>query len=103
MILRSGNLVASLLTTLCVVFFIAAGNRAPTKIIDGFEIDTLATNLRVPWQITFLPDQTMLFTEREGRLRVYRNGKLLPKPAFTAIDVVLRNKTGVLGLCIHPD
>ncbi|TKT90819.1 PQQ-dependent sugar dehydrogenase [Dyadobacter frigoris] len=41
---------------------------------DGYVIDTLAENLRVPWQIAFLPDRTMLFTERDGRLRIYRNG-----------------------------
>lgn len=70
---------------------------------DGFKIDTLADNLRVPWQLVFLPDQSMLFTEREGRVRIYRKGHLLPKPAFIANDVVLRNKTGVLGMCIHPD
>ncbi|MHA4896654.1 PQQ-dependent sugar dehydrogenase [Pedobacter sp. PWIIR3] len=70
---------------------------------QGFEIDTLADNLRVPWQIAFLPDKSMIFTEREGRVRLYRNGKLVPKPAFTANDVVLRNKTGVLGLAVHPN
>lgn len=69
---------------------------------DGYVIDTLAENLRVPWQIAFLPDGTMLFTEREGRLRIYRNGKLVDKPAFE-IAVPLDNKSGLLGLCIHPD
>ncbi|WP_069659445.1 PQQ-dependent sugar dehydrogenase [Arcticibacter eurypsychrophilus] len=70
---------------------------------DGFVIDTLMKNLFVPWQIVFLPDRTMLFTEREGRVRVYRNGKLVDKPAFVVPDIPLRNKTGLLGMCIHPE
>lgn len=69
----------------------------------ALQIDTLATNLRVPWQIAFLPDKSMLFTERPGRLRVYRNGKLVDKPVFTVSDIKLQVKTGLLGLAIHPD
>ena len=83
--------------------FMPAKRPAYRQTTETYKIDTLADNLRVPWQIIFLPDQTMLFTEREGRVRVYRNGKLLPKPAFNVADVVLKNKTGVLGLAIHPD
>jgi len=69
----------------------------------GYKIDTLAENLVVPWQITFLPDNTMLFTERPGRVRIYRNGTLKPKPAFIIHDMPLHNKSGLLGMCIHPD
>lgn len=69
---------------------------------DGFQIDTLAENLRVPWQIVFLPDRSILFTEREGRVRMIRNNKLIAKPLLSLNDVVLKNKTGALGLCIHP-
>ncbi|PWK75361.1 glucose/arabinose dehydrogenase [Mucilaginibacter oryzae] len=68
----------------------------------GFKIDTLVTNVIVPWQITFLPDSSMLFTERAGRVRIYRNKKLLPKPALTISDVALDKKTGLLGMCLHP-
>ncbi|MXV16376.1 PQQ-dependent sugar dehydrogenase [Hufsiella ginkgonis] len=70
---------------------------------QGFIIDTLARDLVVPWQIVFLPDNSMLFTERPGRVRIYRDGKLLPKPAYLVPDIPLRNKSGLLGMCIHPD
>lgn len=69
----------------------------------GYQVDTLAKNMVVPWQIVFLPDNTMLFTERNGKLRIYRDGKLLDKPAFTVPDIPQRNKTGLLGLVLHPD
>ncbi|PWS29475.1 hypothetical protein DHW03_06585 [Pedobacter yonginense] len=69
----------------------------------SLKIDTLATNLIVPWQITFLPDKSMLFTERPGQIRLYRNGKLLDKPIFNVNDIKAESKTGLLGMVIHPD
>ena len=70
---------------------------------NGYQIDTIAENLRVPWQIVFLPDKSLLFTEREGRVRIIRNNKLVAKPVLNLNDIVLRNKSGALGLCLHPD
>ena len=70
---------------------------------QGYEIDTVAENLRVPWQIVFLPDKSILFSEREGRVRLIRANKLLAKPVFSFNDIVLRNKSGALGLCLHPE
>lgn len=70
---------------------------------EGYQIDTVAENLRVPWQIVFLPDRSILFTEREGRVRIIRNNKLVVKPLLNLNDIVLRNKSGALGLCLHPE
>ncbi|WP_316826123.1 PQQ-dependent sugar dehydrogenase [Pedobacter miscanthi] len=67
-----------------------------------FKIDTLASNLNVPWQITFLPDRTMLFTERSGQVRLYRNGKLSEKPILIVNDIKAEIKTGLLGMVVHP-
>jgi glucose/arabinose dehydrogenase len=69
----------------------------------GYKIDTLAQDLVVPWQLCFLPDKSMLFTERPGRVRIFRNNKLVVKPIFVIPDIPLRNKSGLLGLCIHPN
>jgi len=67
-----------------------------------FKVDTLAKNLTVPWQITFLPDRTMLFTERPGVVRLFRNGKLLEKVILQVNDIKAETKTGLLGMVIHP-
>lgn len=68
-----------------------------------FIIDTLATDLVVPWEIVFLPDETMLFTERSGTVRIYRNEKLLKTPALEIGNIETKKKMGLLGLAVHPD
>src|SRR5687767_15864429 len=40
----------------------------------------VARGLVNPWSLAFLPDGTMLVTEKDGRLRIIRNGRLDPKP-----------------------
>ena len=48
-----------------------------------FLIETVAKDLEVPWGIAFLPDGSLMFTERPGRVRLIENGKLRPEPVFT--------------------
>ncbi len=76
------------------------GTRTP---IDGFIIDTLATNLTVPWAFTFLDSTTFLFTERNGKVRVMHNDQLVVKPVLLVKETDTTKKMGVLGLCKHPD
>ena len=46
----------------------------------NFRVVTLAEGLENPWSIAWLPSGEMLVTERPGRLRIMRNGKLEPEP-----------------------
>jgi glucose/arabinose dehydrogenase len=77
-----------------------------TNIPDGvvrtpYRIEQIATDLRVPWELAFLPDGRILFTEREGRVRVIQRGRLLRDPALS-IDVAHGNKMGMLGIAQDP-
>lgn len=67
-----------------------------------YSIDTVATNLQVPWDIVFMPDGEMLFTERPGRVRIMRDGVLDPSPVFTVPGIEVRGKMGLLGMTLHP-
>ena len=68
----------------------------------GYTIDTLASGLTVPGEIVFLPDKTIVFTERNGKVRIFRNNQLISKPASVVNDVDSTKKMGLLGMCIHP-
>jgi glucose/arabinose dehydrogenase/cytochrome c5 len=103
--IRTSHVVSTLLLVVLITSAFVFNNKAVKQLppADGYVVDTLAGNLIVPWQIAFLPDGSMLFTEREGRVRVYRNNKLSPKPIFTVADLTDEKKMGLLGLAVHPD
>jgi aldose sugar dehydrogenase len=65
----------------------------------------VARELEQPWSVAFLPDGAMLVTERPGRLRVVRNGRLDPKPVRGVPAVETRGGRGLQGLmdvALHP-
>ena len=69
----------------------------------GMLIDTLASGLSVPWDIIFLPDGKMMFSERPGRVRIYEYDSLRSAPALLVPGIEVKGKMGLLGLCLHPD
>ena len=68
-----------------------------------YRVVTVADGLVVPWSIAFLPDGDMLVTERPGRLRIIRDGVLLPDPVPGTPEVVARGQGGLLEVLPHPD
>jgi glucose/arabinose dehydrogenase len=67
-----------------------------------FRIVTVVEGLLVPWAMAFLPDGDMLVTERAGRLRVVRGGKLLPEPVPGLPDVQAGGQGGLMDVVLHP-
>ncbi len=65
-------------------------------------VETVVTGLSVPWGIAFLPDGSMLVTERPGRVRRVREGRLDASPVVT-IPVAAEGEGGLMGLALHPD
>ena len=51
--------------------------------------------------MAFLPDGRVLITEREGRLRLVRGGKLDPKPVAGVPAVVARGQSGLFDVALH--
>jgi glucose/arabinose dehydrogenase len=60
------------------------------------------TGLQNPWSIAFLPNGDMLVTEKPGRLRVVRNGKLEPAPISGVPQVLSTGQGGLLEVLPHP-
>lgn len=67
-----------------------------------YRVVTVAEGLVNPWSIAFLPGGETLVTERPGRLRVIRNGTLLPEPVSGVPAVFARGQGGLLDVVPHP-
>jgi glucose/arabinose dehydrogenase len=76
------------------------GFGSPGKV--NVRAEEVATGLEVPWGIAFLPDGDMLVTERPGRVRLVRDGKLVPTPV-TKLKITSGGESGLLGIAAHPD
>jgi glucose/arabinose dehydrogenase len=63
---------------------------------------TVADGLENPWSIAFLPGGDMLVSERPGRLRIVRNGTLLPDPVQGIPRVRAGGQGGLLDVVPHP-
>jgi glucose/arabinose dehydrogenase len=53
--------------------------------------------------MAFLPDGDILVTERDGRLRLVRNGRLQQEPLDGVPPVAARGQGGLLDVALHPD
>jgi glucose/arabinose dehydrogenase len=71
----------------------------------------VARGLVNPWSVTFLPDPstspgtrgvTLLVTEKEGRLRIVRNGVLDPKAIPGTPAVRVSGRSGLMDVVLHP-
>ena len=82
---------------------LAIGLHAPTSLAQTYTIETIADGLAFPWSLEFLPDRDILITERDGRLRVVRNGQLLPDPIAGVPEIYVRSQGGLMDVRLHPD
>ncbi|MEO0878387.1 MAG: PQQ-dependent sugar dehydrogenase [Pseudomonadota bacterium] len=69
----------------------------------ALDVETVADGLVNPWDISFLPDGDILVTEREGRIRIIRNGVLLDEPVANAPKPLVWNQSGYFDILPHPD
>ena len=58
--------------------------------------------LNQPWSMAFLPNGSILVTERPGRLRIVRDGVLDPNPVAGVPLVRAQGLAGLMDLALHP-
>jgi glucose/arabinose dehydrogenase len=63
---------------------------------------SVARGLVNPWSLAFLPDGSMLVTERPGRLRIVRNGVLDAAPIAGVPPVAAERLCGLMDIALHP-
>ncbi len=68
----------------------------------AFRVVNIAEGLEHPWGLAFLPDGNTLVTERPGRLRIVKNGKLDPQPIAGLPAISARGQGGLLDVALHP-
>lgn len=68
-----------------------------------FKLTEMAAGLEHPWGLAFLPSGDLLVTERAGRLRMVRSGKLDPEPVSGLPENILSfGQGGLLDVALHP-
>ncbi len=78
-----------------------ADNEVNTPLETNFTADLVVENLQIPWGMTFLPDGSMLITEKSGELIHFKDGQ---KTNITNVPVVYnRGQGGLLDIELHPD
>ena len=68
-----------------------------------FIVKRVLGGLNHPWSIAFLPDGRMLITEREGRLRIAKDGRLEPQPVAGLPPITPHGQGGLMDLALHPN
>lgn len=73
---------------------------APAVTAPG-DVAVVASGLEVPWALAFAPDGRLFVTERPGRIRVVREGRLESRPVAT-LPVARWSEAGLMGLALDP-
>jgi len=89
------------------VLFAAKGLRLQAQTFrseeHSFTVTRVISGLAHPWSVAFLPDGRMLITERPGRLRIAKDGKLDPEPVSGLPTVTPHGQGGLMDVALHPN
>lgn len=76
-----------------------AQDKNPIHTEHSYEV--IVKDLSIPWGFTFLPDSSMLITEKEGKIIHFKNGQ---KTEITNVpEVYDRGQGGLLDIVLHPN
>jgi glucose/arabinose dehydrogenase len=106
-----------LLRVVVLLFFLAAAgssqqapqNPSPQVLPQVLDVQggkirvvTVASGLVHPWSLAFLPDGRLLVAEKNGRLRMIRNGILEPDPVWTSPTPAGQGGDALHWIAVHP-
>ncbi len=69
---------------------------------QGYKTEIILENLDTPWELDFLPNENIIFTERPGKIKIF-NQKT--KKIQTILDLNLPEigESGLLGIAVDPN
>ena len=76
---------------------------------NNLEYTVLSDQLDIPWQMAFLPDGGILITERNGIVKIFKNGVLNSEPWLDLRDSLKTpsaatvSNSGLTGIALDPD
>ncbi len=99
-----------IIAVLAILFLISQGcaHSSETAIFESeqhrFRLATLVEGLDHPWGMAFLPDGSLLVTERPGRLRLIKDDALVSEPiAGLPSQIEAQGQGGLLDVALHPN
>ena len=80
----------------------AAKTEQPVAVKQAYQVETVA-HFNEPWAITTLPDQRLLVTERQGKLKIFnpKNKQMLDVQGIPAVNY--GGQGGLGDVVLHPD
>src|SRR5918994_1107245 len=105
---RRSNMARTISSVVTLCFVLSAGTQVAGDTVlksayHDYRVVTVVEALIQPWSIASLPDGDMLITERPGRLRIVRQGKLLPQAVEGVPKVLHSSQGGLLEVMPHPN
>jgi hypothetical protein len=79
------------------VFMLFTPEKSVNETIYGAE--TIAKDLEVPWALAFLPDDSLIFTERGGKVSILEGTNV---KSVGNITVTQNSESGLLGIAVDP-
>lgn len=76
-----------------------AQDKNPVNTEHSYEV--VVEDLNNPWGFTFLPDKSMLITEKEGKIIHFKNGTKIQ--IKNVPDIYYRGQGGLMDITIHPN
>jgi glucose/arabinose dehydrogenase len=68
----------------------------------GFEIETVVDGLNIPTAFDFAPDGRIFVAEKDGTVKIIKDGAVLPVPFFVVPNVNTWIDRGLIGLALDP-
>lgn len=83
------------------LFSVLACAQSKNEVTSSESYQVIVTDIDIPWGFTFLPDNSMLITEKKGELIHFKNGQKTLIEGLPAIEV--RGQGGFMDIELHPD
>lgn len=70
---------------------------------EGFDTEVVVNGLNIPTYATFTPDERIFIAEKDGTIRVFKNGALLPNPLVVIPNVNTYQDRGLISIALDPN